>query len=184
MHDHLAHFYEPGASNLVTSVARHIAGALGGGHVALVVAQAERLNGIHDALEALDVDTRDAVKRGRLDYLDGLDVLHALMFAGRPDPEAFDRVIGQKVREMLGRRHAPSLYAYGELVGMLWNAGNEVGAIEVERLWNQLLEDLPASLHCGYPMSGFDQAVWSDTMEAVLSLHTGAIPERITAHSA
>lgn len=184
MHDHLVHFYEPNTSELVTNVARRLSGALAEGDVGLVIAPAERLNGVERALESLGVDCRDAIKRGRLDLFDGHQVLQRIMYGGRPDPEAFDRVLGQKVRELLGRRHAHNLRAYGELVGILWSGGNEAGAVELERLWNQLLEDLPVSLYCGYPMTGFDEPVWSDTMEAVLALHTHAIPESITARSA
>jgi hypothetical protein len=130
------------------------------------------------------VDCREAVKRGRLEFLDAHDTLARFMYGGRPDPEAFDRVIGDKVRDMLSRRHANAIYAYGEMVGVLWKDGNDVGAVELEQLWNALLDDLPASLYCGYPMEGFDEPVWSDSMEAVLSAHTRAIPERLTARSA
>lgn len=184
MHFHVVHFYEPGAANLVEEASRFLANALNEGEVALVAAQCERLNGIQREIEALGVDCRDAAKRGRVEFLDGHDVLAKIMFAGRPDPEAFDRVIGEKVRELLARRGTHKLHIYGELVGILWRDGNDAGAVELERLWNRLLDDLPAGLYCGYPMDGFDQPVWSEHMEAVLSLHTHAIPESLTARSA
>jgi hypothetical protein len=184
MRDHLVHFYEPGPSNFVQDVTQFIAGALYEGDVSLVVAEAERLNAIYDALEEGGIDCRESVKRGRLELLDAHQLLDRFMYAGRPDPESFDRSVGDKVREMLGRRETHAIHIYGEMVGVLWNDGNELAAIELERLWNQLLADLPASLYCGYPIEGFDEPVWSDTMEAVLASHTRAVPEHLTARTA
>jgi hypothetical protein len=184
MRDHVVHFYEPGAPEFESSIAAFIADALYEGDVALVIAPVERLNAVHNTLEARGIDCREAVKRGRMEFLEAHETLDKFMYAGRPEPAAFDRTVGEKVREMLSRRYAGALHAYGEMVGVLWNDGNDVGAIELEHLWNQLLADMPVSLYCGYPMDGFDQPVWTDTMEGVLAAHTHAIPEHITAHSA
>jgi MEDS: MEthanogen/methylotroph, DcmR Sensory domain len=184
MHLHVAHFYEPGASSLVMQASQFLADALSEGDVALVAAQCERLNAIQHELEAHGFDCRDAAKWGRIEFLDGQEVLAKIMFGGRPDPDAFERVIGEKVREMLARRAVRKLHIYGELVGILWRDGNDAGAVELERLWNRLLDELPAGLYCGYPMDGFDQPVWSGPMEEVLSLHTRAVPESFTVRSA
>ena len=178
---HSVEFYDPDATALVENVARSICDSLKRGDVALVVAQAERLYAIQLRLEGLNVVCRDAVKRGRLEWLDGHDVLEQIMFAGRPDPEAFDRVVGETVRHLLGRRDARAIYGYGEMVGILWNQDNEAGAVELERLWNGLLAEIPAVLHCGYPIDRFKHTLWSDTMEAVLAAHTHSIPERLVA---
>lgn len=179
MQDHLVHFYEPGGSSLVENVAHFLSGALREGGVALVAAPAERMNAIHDDMEKRGVDCREAVKRGRLEFVDAHDALEAIIYGGTVDAQAFDAVIGERVRDMLARRHAPALHVYGELVGVLWKDGNEAGAVELERLWNELGDGVPLHLYCGYPLDGFDQRVWSANMEAVLSAHTASIPEKL-----
>lgn len=184
MLDHVVHFYESGPSKFVSDIARFIADALYDGDVALVIAQTEHLNGISGALEDLGIDCCQAIKRGRLELFDANETLDKFMYAGRPDPAAFDRTVGEKVRELLARRNARTLHTYDEMVGVLWNDGNDLGAVELERLWNHLLADLPVSLYCGYPVQGFDEPVWSDTMEAVLAAHTRVIPEELTARTA
>jgi anti-sigma regulatory factor (Ser/Thr protein kinase) len=40
--------------------------------------------------------------------------------------------------------------AYGEIVDLLWQAGNVQGTIELERLWNELISELDFTLLCGY----------------------------------
>jgi len=180
---HVAEFYESEPSALIENVARTACDALHGGDVALVVAPAERMNQIQSALEFQGLDTREAIKRGRLEFIDAHEALDRFMFAGRPDPDAFDRVVGEAVRGMLARREASKLYAYGEMVGVLWDDGNEAGAVELEALWNALLADLPVSLHCGYPAESFERAVWTGHMEAVLDAHDETIPENLVATS-
>jgi len=40
--------------------------------------------------------------------------------------------------------------AYGEMVALLWDAGDVLGAIELEKLWNELARDLNFSLWCAH----------------------------------
>jgi anti-sigma regulatory factor (Ser/Thr protein kinase) len=43
--------------------------------------------------------------------------------------------------------------AYGEMVALLWQAGNEAAALELETRWNALQADLGFALLCSYPRS-------------------------------
>jgi hypothetical protein len=45
--------------------------------------------------------------------------------------------------------------AYGELVDVLWKAGQDAAAIRVELLWNKLAATHDFSLLCGYAMGNF-----------------------------
>ena len=45
----------------------------------------------------------------------------------------------------------PPLPVYGEMVALLWDAGQVAQAIELEALWNDLIAGFPISLMCGYP---------------------------------
>ena len=40
---------------------------------------------------------------------------------------------------------------FGEMVWLLWDAGQVNAAIEVETLWNELGHQYPFSLLCAYP---------------------------------
>lgn len=178
---HVAQFYDEEPRALIHNVAHTACSALQSGDVVLIVAPAERMNQVQSALESAGVDSREAIKHGRLEFIDAHDSLDRFMFAGRPDPDAFERVVGDAVRAMLQRRGAGKLYAYGEMVGVLWTDGNEAGAVELEALWNTLLADLPVSLHCGYPGEAFQRPVWTEHMEAVLDAHDETIPEHLVA---
>ena len=64
--------------------------------------------------------------------------------------------------------------AYGEMVDVLWKAGQTVAATRLEMLWNDLARSQSFSLLCGYAMGSFykDAAV-----EEVCSHHSHVIAE-------
>ena len=45
--------------------------------------------------------------------------------------------------------------AYGEMVDVLWQNGQDVAAIRLEMLWNKLAATQAFSLLCGYAMGTF-----------------------------
>ena len=78
---------------------------------------------------------------GQLVTLDAADTLAELMVGDHPDPARFDAAVGEAVRDALvgGRR----VRAHGEMVALLWDAGNVGAAIELEDLWNELGARIP-----------------------------------------
>ena len=44
---------------------------------------------------------------------------------------------------------------FGEMVALLANDGNHVGAVELEGLWNKLQQQRAFALYCAYPMDQF-----------------------------
>jgi len=44
---------------------------------------------------------------------------------------------------------------FGEMVAVLWDEGNRVGALALEHLWNDLLNNQAFHLHCAYPRTLF-----------------------------
>jgi hypothetical protein len=52
-------------------------------------------------------------------------------------------------------RPRATIRAYGEMVDVLWKAGQTDAAITLEMLWNSLASKHPFSLLCGYAMGQF-----------------------------
>ena len=101
------------------------------------------------ALEAHGVDVGRAKAEGTLLSLDAATTLSEFRGGGKIDHDAFHDVIGGVVRSAAacGR----PVRAYGEMVALLWDAGDVLAAIELERLWNELGPELPFTLFCSYP---------------------------------
>src|SRR5205807_4393941 len=95
------------------------------------------------------IDVSGSRGAGTLVMLDAAATLEAFMPDGRADRDAFREVIGTVVRR--ASEVGTAVRAYGEMVAVLWERGDVHGAIELERLWNELQEELEFSLLCAYP---------------------------------
>jgi anti-sigma regulatory factor (Ser/Thr protein kinase) len=115
--------------------------------------------------------------------LDAAQTLAQFKRRGRVDRDGFQRVIGSLVRDAL--QAGRPLVAYGEMVALLWDAGDVPGAIELERLWNELRDEVPFSLLCGYRSASVSGADQIEALEQVCHLHSavvgGPVPARAPA---
>src|SRR5919109_1301881 len=80
-----------------------------------------------------------AVLEGRLVFLDAEATLSRFMINGEPDGERFEQVVGEAIRGVRASAVQNGVRAYGEMVGVLWSAGQHSAAVRLEELWNQLL---------------------------------------------
>jgi signal transduction histidine kinase len=176
--EHVVHFYERDAE-LVRAVGPYLAAAVRDGQTAVVVATDAHRRALEAELEAGGVQLSQARADGRLLCLDAATALSAFMSAGRIDREAFHAVIGGLVRGVAARGRAIS--AYGEMVALLWDAGNVLATIELETLWNELQRELAFSLHCSYRAMSAAGSGHEDSLQHVCQLHSSVgtpSPER------
>ena len=169
---HLVQFYGCD-DDLVHVVAGFLAGAVIDGETALVVAEPAHAEAIGAALAEAGADPRAAAGDGRLVVLDAAATLDGFMVGGLPDPGRFDAVVGGAVRAAAARGRP--VRAFGEMVARLWAGGNVAGAIELERLWNDLVAALPLSLFCGYPTALMAGAGTAAAFAELCQLHSGVV---------
>ena len=153
-HFHAVRFYETHES-LCRIVVEFLAGGLANGEPGLVIGtpghNAEILRQLQG--RALDIDALQSA--GDLVFIDANEMLTSFMVNDAPDSDLFKNEAG-KVLERLSRgRSDLTVRAYGEMVDVLWRAGNTVGAVKLEVLWNQLAMTHDFSLLCGYAMGNF-----------------------------
>ena len=169
-HDHVVQFYESD-DELVRTVSAYLGEALRADEVVIVVATEAHTAAFQDALRLSGIDITAARDSGAFVALDAGQTLSKFMAGDGPDANAFDEVVGGLVRHAAqsGRR----IRAYGEMVALLWDAGQVAAAIEVESLWNRLGLQLPFSLFC----ASSSQSVAGDD-------HLGAVQQICHLHSA
>lgn len=145
---HLVHFYDRD-EELAARVVGYLAAALRAGDVAVVVATPAHRAMFADQLADAGVDLDLARSRGALVELDAAATLAHIGPSGVLTAEGFDDAVGSVVRAALasGRR----VQAFGEMVALLWQAGSVKSALELERLWNHLRDEVPFTLFCAYP---------------------------------
>ena len=115
------------------------------GGAGIVIATQEHRAALRARLEKDGLE--GSLRGGRLIELDAASTLQLFMRDGSPDRGLFHESVGSVVREVAAER---PLHCFGEMVDVLWAQGNLSGALELERLWAELQEEVPFSLLCSY----------------------------------
>ena len=172
-HEHLVEFY--GSEDyLVGTVAGFAGPALDAGDAAVVVATADHRRAFEAALGRAGVDVAGAVASGRYLSFDAAELLESFMVDGAPDPGRFAETAGPVIeRAGAGGRR---VRIYGEMVALLWDAGNVVAAIALEDLWNDLAQERDFMLLCAYPMRAFEDSDSGTAFRRICDQHSTVIP--------
>ena len=170
---HAVRFYKD-ADSLSRIVAEFLADGLTCGQPAIVIATPAHIIAIEQRLRERAIDVDRLKKRGELVPLDADETLAEFMVDGMPDPGRFRRAITPVIEAASQRQKDGTVRAYGEMVDVLWKAGQSVAAIRLETLWNALAHTHAFSLLCGYAMGNFykDAAV-----EDICSQHSHVVSE-------
>lgn len=170
---HAVQFYER-ESYLLDSVTKYIGSALSASHAGILIATPPHREGVAQRLTARGFDVASAGAQGRYVALDARDTLNRLMVDGWPDPARFDDAIGT----LIGKTHerARQIYAFGEMVTLLWAEGNSDAAIRLEELWNELGTRQQFSLLCAYPIEAFRDTSHAKPFTDMSATHTHVIP--------
>jgi len=170
---HVVHFYDDDAE-LARTVGDFLAEAARDGGVAVAIADAEHRHAFELELSAARIDVAGAERDGTIILLDAEATLAQFRADGRIDGDAFDGTVGEVMRLAVGR--AAPVHAYGEMVSVLWEAGDVLGAIELEKLWNRLQEELTFTLLCAYRHATVSDPEQAAALEQVCCLHTHVVP--------
>jgi hypothetical protein len=166
---HLVQFYED-ESGLVSVVSEYLARALTDGATAVVFADEAHCDLFCEALGVAGLDAGIAEAETRLSIFDAPATVEHLLVDGAPDPFGFDAAVGSGVRAAAARGRP--VVAYGEMVAYLWETGNVIGAIELEKLWKELAETVPFLLLCGYPSRLMESPEAADAFAELCDAHT------------
>jgi hypothetical protein len=152
---------------LVEGVAHYIGAGLGKGEAGIIIARPE-----HSELfvRALARERSPALR-----VLDAETTLGTFMVNGMPDWTAFHRVIGGAIAEL--RLQYPTVRAYGEMVDILWQRGEQQAAIRLEEFWNEIGRLQTFSLLCAYGIDPLRADLYGG-LESVCRCHTHLIPTR------
>jgi hypothetical protein len=108
-------------------------------------------------------------------WFDAASLLSRLLADGYPDAGRFERHVGRLVAELSDGGRRP-LRVFGEMVGLLWEAGQFPSAIRLEQLWNRLLTQRPFELYCAYPIDIWSAHFEGWVLEAMMCAHTALVP--------
>ena len=143
-HDHAVHVYADDRA-ISQELVRFVEDGLALGESVVVVA-----NSLNRA--AIAAWRADHPPIGDSDFLlvaDASETLETFMVAGKPDPTLFETTIGPILE--WAARGGRTVRVFGEMVAVLWAAGNVTGALALETLWNDMASSRQFFLLCAYP---------------------------------
>jgi hypothetical protein len=173
--EHVVQLYGDDDRLLTQNVGRFLSEGLKRGDGLIVIATPEHRGTLARHLSE-ERGYSKAVLEGRLVFHDAEVTLGRFMVAGNPDPELFASVVGEALRGVQARAVHTGARAYGEMVGLLWKAGEYSAAIQLEELWNELLKSNDVSLFCGYSIDIFSPDFQAEKVDALLCAHTHLLP--------
>ena len=173
--EHCVHLYGADVGLLSSNVARYLCDGLEHGDGLLVIATAEHAAAFVRDMERAGADPSAAMGNRQLVFLDAQDAPQRFMTGGQSDWALFEQAIEGVIGDI---RPAPGggLRAYGEIVGVLWQAGKYSAAIRLEQFWNRLLGVHSFRLYCAYPIDIFSAEFQLAALEALLCAHTSVAP--------
>ena len=173
---HVVQLYDADEELLIRNVSTYLSEGLKREDGLVVVASSEHLKHIPRRLEELGADQQTAAREGRLVFLDAELTLNRLMIDGQPDWDRFDATVGSALRGVRARVNGKGIRAHGEMVGILWKAGQRSAAIRLEKFWNKLLKSIPFNLFCAYPIDMFGKDFQIADLDGLLCAHTHLLP--------
>jgi anti-sigma regulatory factor (Ser/Thr protein kinase) len=171
--EHVVQFYDDDAA-LLQAVGGYVTRAVSDGAAVIVIATKAHRLAFEAELVAAGIDMTRATDEGGVVWLDAAQTLSLFVDDdGQIDRAAFRNVIGGVLA--WARGSGRPVRAYGEMVGLLWEAGDVLGAIELERAWNELGGELSFGLWCGCHTKSVAGEERADALHQVCHLHTGVV---------
>lgn len=110
--------------------------------------------------------------------VDAEQVLASFMQDGRPDGERFRLAIGELTAKAkrAARNASGLLYAFGEMVAVLWARGQREAAVRLEQLWDDFCRENSLALLCAYPLNYFSHEDDREFFAGICAQHSSVIP--------
>jgi len=168
---HSVYFYDTEEA-LILRLIGIVTSALNSGNTALMVITPEHARQLAQSLSPRLF--RTTYELTRLTIVDAQGTLDTFMVGGMPDRDRFLDTIKKLVAEasVPGDRTGGNLTVFGEMVAVLWKAGQKDAALALERLWNEALADGRFYLHCAYPKSQFTYDSDRSSIGSICELHS------------
>lgn len=161
---------------LAASVGKFLDAGLRAGEPAVVISTPGHWQVFREEIERCGRPVDELQEQGLLTCLDAEETLDTFMDGEGPARDRFEAVVGGVLDEVAGRFPDRTVRAFGEMVDLLFQRGQEAAAVELEELWNGLLETRACALLCAYELDVFDLDVQASALPEIIRTHTHPRP--------
>src|SRR5207247_11074860 len=156
-----------------------IAEALKTDRAAIVVATPSHRESIVQNLKAAAFDMDGAIQQGIYISLNAAEPLSDIMVNGLPDAGRFFETLGSVIESSVKatKTEHSRIAVFGECAPLLWTEGNTNGAIEIEKICNDLINTHEIDVLCAYPLSLSQRADDEATFNSICAEHTAVFSD-------
>ena len=166
---HAVPFYYDG-NGLCQIVSDFLAEGFNAGQPAVTVATPLHAARIEALLTARGVDVAALKRTDDFVVANASEWLSRITLDGKPDPIRFERTVAPLLQTAASR--GTPVRVYGEMVDLLWKAGDTPSAQRLETFWNDLASKVSFVLMCAYALEGFTH---SAHISEICSHHTHVV---------
>lgn len=149
----------------------YIGDGLRAGEGVILIATPQHQAALDDRLSASGIDLRALRARNKYVTADAEETLARMLINGRLDAARFQEI----VLNALGSLSARRVRAFGEMVALLWGRGDQATALQLERLWHDVVRRLQFPLLCAYPRPPATPEA-EEAMRPVCASHSKIVP--------
>jgi signal transduction histidine kinase/CheY-like chemotaxis protein len=171
--EHFAQFFETDAA-LVDAVCDFGASGFASGGTVVVIATVPHLAEIERRWTSRGMDVAAARRERRYEPIDARALLGRLVPEDWPRARSFIEHVGPVITGAIAR--GGPVWAFGEMVGLLWAEARYSAAVRLEELWNELAERHAFTLFCGYPSRRDMAAAPPEALRRVCGEHAHVLP--------
>jgi hypothetical protein len=172
--EHLVQLYDEDDVFLDT-LEGYVYGGLRAGDVVVIISTARHAKDLTERLRLRGIDVEQERRKRNFILYNAEETLHSFVSDdGWPNDDKFYKVIGKILRKARGPEQR-RVRAFGEMVAVLWDRGQNAATVRLEHLWHKLCQnERDFSLFCAYPKAGFtDFALKS--LQDICALHSRVI---------
>jgi PAS domain S-box-containing protein len=173
--DHIVQFYED-EEFLIGAVAHFVSAGLAAREPVVIVATESHRDALADRLHRNGLNLEPAIASSQLTMLDARQTLLTFMVGDEPNWGLFSANLGPVLEKRLALFPGARVRVFGEMVNLLWSAGNRLGAVRLEEMWNELARQHSFTLMCAYVMGNFYMPGDGELFDRVCSRHSHVIP--------
>jgi hypothetical protein len=146
------------------------------GESIIIVATAPNWANISRRLISKGFAPDELFRRGQLILLDAEGVLPKFLVGGMPDGKKFKGLAEATIEQARAGGKFPRVRWWGEMVNLLYIAGNQSGSTRLEELFDEVIREQSIAIFHSFLMDKYDPKIYDRAFGDVCRTHAHVIP--------
>lgn len=142
----------------------------------IIVATAANWANISGRLISKGFMPSELTRRGQLIVLDADEILPRFLVGDMPDARRFKDIAAATIEQARAGGKFPRVRWWGEMVNVLYVAGNQSGSMRLEELFDEIAHEQSVAIFCSFLMDKYDPNIYDGAFGDVCRTHAHVIP--------